>query len=271
MPDSAPAPDIAHRLDVARAIAEDAADRLRGAFRRGAAQVSAKADGTVVTEVDRAVEAAISRAIEAAFPDDGRLGEEHGEVAGASGVRWVIDPIDGTFSFIRGVPLFGTLIGIEVDGVARAGVIAMPALNESVWGGPGLGAWRWAEGEVTPARVSTIVRAEEALFCTTGLGGWRRGGRLDTFTRLATTFGRMRGWSDCYAYTLLATGRCDVVIEPELNWWDIAAVIPIIEAAGGRVTDWQGQPCAVTGDIATLATNGALHEQALAALATSGE
>jgi len=190
---------------------------------------------------DRGAEDLLRHLISKEFPDDGILGEEFEEKAGTSGWRWIFDPVDGTKSFIHGVPLFGTLIGLEYQVEQVLGLCRFPALNEVVYGAKGLGAW-WQVGdrERRPARVSGVSRLEEALFCTTTIQGWRRLGRQQAFEQLCESTAISRGWGDCYGHILVATGRADLMVDPQLNAWDCAALVPIVQEAGGHFADFTG-------------------------------
>ena len=225
-----------------------------------AIQLESKRDGTPVTVADRDAESMLRTWIQAAFPSDGILGEEHGEVEGSSEYRWILDPIDGTASFICGVPLFGTLIGIEYRRKPVAGIINMPAMNELVWGGEGLGAWYEANGQpATRASVSRVGKMTDAVLASTSIDYFSRAGIGPMYSRLCAKVSLSRGWGDAYSHVLLATGRVDCVVEPLVKPWDIAPVYPIIHAAGGRCTDFAGEQTIDTGSL--IATNGLLHEE----------
>jgi histidinol phosphatase-like enzyme (inositol monophosphatase family) len=226
-------------------------------FNRGAA-VEWKDDGSPVTVADRQAEAAIRRVIGSAFPTHAILGEEEGETAGSAPVRWIVDPLDGTRTFVRGVPLFGTLVGVEVEGEPVIGVVHLPALDETVAAARGAGCtWNG-----NPCRVSTVGRLEDALLLVTDERVARR--RSGAYDRLVAHTGMQRTWADCYGYVLVATGRAEVALDPIVNVWDCAALLPIIEEAGGRFTDWRGRRTIRGGE--AVATNGRLHEEVLALL-----
>lgn len=226
---------------------------------------TAKPDGTPVSEVDRGCERMLRDAIALRYPADGVLGEEFGETPGASGGRWILDPIDGTQSFVRGVPLFGVLIGYECAGVVECGVVFMPALGELVWAVRGGGAWRsYQEGRPLPVRVSTTARIAEALLLTTSPDYFRLASAPGLYGRLASAAGGNRGWSDCYAPLLVATGRADACVEPVMYPYDSAPFRVILPEAGGRCTDWAGGEDI---DASTCVySNGALHGELLALL-----
>lgn len=218
--------------------------------------VELKADRSPVTLADRGAEQAIRQAIADRFPDHSVVGEEYGADDRSSSFRWVVDPIDGTKSFVRGVPLFGTLIGLEIDGRVEVGVCHLPALGETVAAATGLGC-TW-NGRT--ARVSDTRTLEEAtvLFSDSRMLGERLGDRRQAFERAT---GLLRTWGDCYGYCLVATGRADVMIDPAMNPWDCAALVPILREAGGRFTDWTGAERIDGGD--AVGTNGGLHDAVL--------
>lgn len=230
--------------------------------------VDQKRDRTPVTAADRGAEELLRDRIAKRFPNDGVFGEEFGETPGRNGVRWVLDPVDGTKAFIHGVPLFGTLIGLEADGELLAGVCRLPALEEVVYGAKGLGAW-WQIGNTAPrrAKVSSVERLEDALVCTTSLINWRDADKLDAFQRVNGVAREVRGWSDCYGHALVCTGRADVMLDPLLNPWDAAALVPILREAGGEFFDWTGSETIHGGN--GISANGRLKRQVLAALGTN--
>lgn len=222
--------------------------------------VETKADTTPVTVADREAEAYIRQAIESRFPHDGIVGEEFGETRAQAKRRWIIDPIDGTFSFIRGVPLYGVLIGVEQDDEPVVGVIHLPALNETIAAAKGEGChWRDQRARVSNTR---LLSAALCLATERYLGAQPE--TSEPFARLLGAVGPARTWGDCYGYSLVATGRADVMIDPQMRVWDCAALLPIIEEAGGRFTDWQGRRTIRGGS--AVATNGLLHEEVLALL-----
>lgn len=262
IPTAAPLPElVSARLACAREAARAAGERSLEAFGSLSIEVITKGDGSPVTAVDRACEAVVRDVVLGAFPDDAVLGEELGETPGGSGFRWIVDPIDGTASFIRGVPLYACLIGIEhrPSGAMVAGVIHMPALGETVWAGAGSGAWHVPRAGAEPraARVSAAEDLSRACVVTTSPDYFRISGCAEVYDRLWRAAGMNRGWSDAYGPLLLATGRIDAMAEPHMHPWDAAALLPIIEEAGGRLTDWHGRRSIRHGTV--LATNGRLH------------
>lgn len=215
--------------------------------------VDMKDDDSPVTAADRDAEMVIRSRIAAAYPSDAIMGEEFGESAGSTGRRWIIDPIDGTRSFVRGVPLFGVMIALEVDGAPDAGVLHFPALGETVGAVRGHGCW-W---NGRPSYVSTRQHMHDALVLTTDRENVTRYEHGAQFQSLVDAADITRTWGDCYGYALVATGRAEVMVDPVVSPWDIAALIPIIEEAGGVITSWDGNdawPC--RGNL--IATNAAL-------------
>ncbi len=255
---SGEARDLAELLLVAREAARIAGEVIMPLYESGVS-VELKADRTPVTAADRGAEEAIRRFLERECPSHGILGEEMGSKEGDGRHRWILDPIDGTKSFIHHVPLFGTLVALERDGEPVVGVIACHAAGETAWAARGLGAF--LNGQ--PARVSATASLSEATVSTTSykrmLEGWPAG-----FRALCREAGLLRAWGDCYGYLMVAAGRADVMLDPEMSIWDAAALYPVITEAGGRMTTWSGE--AKVGD-SVVASNGLLHAQVLAALA----
>ncbi|MHB1035175.1 MAG: histidinol-phosphatase [Pirellulales bacterium] len=255
--------DLSARLNLALEAAKEAGRITLGYFQREDLAIDLKQDATPVTAADREAEQHLRRRIGAAFPADGILGEEFPELEGTSGFRWILDPIDGTKSFIHGVPLYGTLVGVEFDARSVLGVILMPALEECVYAAAGQGAWYIrSEKPPRPARVSTCDRLSQGLFCTCDVPSFGETGRQQAYERLQAAAGLSRTWGDCYGYLLVATGRAELMVDPVMNVWDAAALQPILEEAGGTFTDWQGQPTIHHGE--GIATNGRVLEEVLA-------
>ncbi len=196
-----------------------------------------KSDESPVTIADRNAELLLRERIERAFPTHGVLGEEHGERRGRDPARWILDPIDGTFSFIHGVPLYSVLIGFEWRGEVLAGVIHMPALHETVYAARGLGCY--CNGR--RARVAEVASLERATLLTGGGKMFDRTGRGQVFERLRKATGNHRSWCDGYAYALVATGRAHLAVDARMSIWDCAALLPCMLEAGGTFTDWQGR------------------------------
>jgi len=216
-----------------------------------------KDDGSPVTEADRAAEEFLRDELGRRYPDDGVVGEEYGVTEGSSGRRWVIDPIDGTRSFVRGVPLFTTLLAL-IDGSGPAvGVAHVPPLDETVSAGRGLGATHTCDGEARRARVSDLLRPEDSYLVTSGIEYLpQRGRRLLLHPGLL-----VRTWGDGYGYVLLATGRAEIMLDAGLALWDVAPMLVIVPEAGGTITDYDGAPDPLAGDV--VASNGHLHHFAV--------
>lgn len=255
-------------LQLALQVARAGGDEAMTHFRASGLRVESKADGSAVTIADRRAETAMRRVIGEHAPNDLVLGEEfaqqHHETADANATRqWIIDPIDGTASFVRGVPLFGTLVGVIERGAPVAGVIHLPALGETVYAARGQGAWsRVGDEPPTPARVSDVAELDRAVLCTTSDDYFRMTHTRPVWDDLRDRVGSTRGWSDCYAFALLATGRIDAVVEPPvLHPWDAAACIPVVQEAGGVWTDWHGETSVQSRSV--LAANRALSPQLL--------
>lgn len=227
--------------------------------------VQVKADNTHVTDADTRVERLLRERISESRHGDGIFGEEYG-VEGDSSRQWIIDPIDGTANFLRGVPIWGTLIALAVDGEPVIGVVSAPALGRRWWAARGEGAWLKVEGaDPRRLRVSEVATLADANISYNRLQGWDEIGRLDQVIELTRLVWRERGIGDMWSYMLLAEGAIDLVSEPDLKPYDMAALIPIIEEAGGRFSSIDGEPGPWHGS--ALATNGRLHDAALTALA----
>jgi len=249
----------------------DAADAVAlGHFRRDL-EVLTKPDHSFVTAADQAVERLIRERILATYPDHGLVGEEYGTEAAAARRRWYIDPIDGTHNFIRGVPLFGTLLALEVDGELQLGVVSAPALRERWYARRGGGAWAVGaagnEGP-RPIHVSAISALADAQVLYGSAHDVETSPLAPGFAGLLGEVWRDRGFGDFWGYALLAEGAAEAVVEVDLSAWDMAAPLVLVEEAGGRVTDFGGRRLIDSGSL--LATNGLLHEAILARLLTAG-
>ena len=263
-PSPALSAELASRLDLARSAGVEAGRLTLTYFQTTQFQVERKADDSPVTIADRSAEQLLRERIAAAYPHDGIVGEEFGGTEGTSGFRWILDPVDGTKSFIHGVPLFGTIVAVEHEGRCPLGLVYMPALDEGVFAAAGQGTWHF-RGSAEPRRasVSTRPRLAEGLFVTSQLDTFAHRGARSVFDALERAAYITRTWGDCYGYLLVATGRAEVMVDPVANLWDLAAIQPIIEEAGGTFTDWQGTPTIHAGE--AIATNGKVLEEALAA------
>ena len=245
--------DLAQRLDLALSAGQEAAAITLRYFRQDNYQVELKADASPVTVADREAEQHLRRRIAASFPDDAILGEEFDSVDGTSGYRWILDPIDGTKSFVHGVPFYGTMIG----------VVLLPGLDEYVYAARGQGAWS-VRGQEAPKRahVSDCRQMSQALFLTTAVKDFGKFGRGEAYDALDAATRLSRTWGDCYGYLLVATGRAEVMVDPAMNVWDAAALQPILEEAGGTFTNWLGEPTIHGRE--GVATNGHLLDEVVA-------
>ena len=287
MPET-PTPDLADDLELALELADRADAVSLGRFRAVDLDVQTKPDRTPVTEADLAVERAIRDRLAEARPGDGVLGEEFG-TEGDSTRQWIIDPIDGTANFLRGIPVWGTLIALAVDGVPVVGVASSPAMGRRWWAARGMGAWTIesaaeagasaeeprASGERADAasarlpgarrlRVSAVEELSDASLSFQSLAQWRQAGYLDRLLALGDRVWRDRAYGDLWSYMLLAEGLLDITGEFDVKPYDLAALVPIVEEAGGRFTSITGDPGPWHGS--SLATNGHLHDAVLAVL-----
>lgn len=220
-----------------------------------------KSDGTPVTIADRQAEEHIRRRIEETFPDHGILGEEYGETKPGAAVRWILDPIDGTRSFMHGVPLYGVLIGVEIEGQARVGVANFPALGELISAGEGFG----CKLNGNPTAVSQVSELKDSLVLTTDIERILAMHQGAGFRKLQQGAAFARTWGDCYGHCLVATGRAEIMVDPILSPWDAGPLLTIVTEAGGRWTSMQGEVSIHAGS--GVATNGILHDFVLETLA----
>ena len=258
--------EIAERLQFAVEIAREAGDGTLRYFRRSDLTVERKADASPVTIADRSAEDLMRQRIGKRFPQDAIIGEELGEQTGQSGFQWILDPIDGTKSFIYGVPLYTTLVAVLQNDQPQIGVIHAPALGETVYAAKGSDCWYTCGSARKPqaARVSTVASLSEGLLLTTEVRDFRKrlsGDAMDVFVRLQQAARVARTWGDGYGYLMVATGRAEVMIDPIVNLWDAAPLLPIIEEAGGHFSDWKGNSTIRAGE--ALATNGRLSREVL--------
>jgi histidinol-phosphatase len=237
------------RLEFALLVAKEASGVILPYYQNPDLEVERKRDTSPVTEADKKAELLIRDRLATAFPDDAILGEEFPDKAGTTGFRWILDPIDGTKSFIHGVPLFGPLIGVVFLEQCVVGVARFPALDEVAYAAQGGGAW-WQIGSGEPRRVhvSTVTQLSEATFCMTNPSRWLAMGKQPVLEGLMSSVQLARGWGDCYGHILVATGRAEVMIDPAMNAWDAAALVPIIQEAGGHYVDWNGKPTIYSGN-----------------------
>jgi len=250
----------------------DAADEIALRHFRQHPVTTRKPDRSFVTEADTAVERLIRERIADAFPDHGIVGEEYGAESAGASVRWIVDPIDGTHNYLRGIPIFATLMGVERDGELQAGIISAPAMGARWYAWRGGGAWAAGpmagtdrSGGARRIRTTAIDRLDEAQIIYAGTQDVARTGKAPGFTRLLQSSWRERGFGEFWGYGLVAEGAAEVMLEVDLKIWDIAAPAVLVEEAGGRVTDFEGRRIFDGGT--TLATNGVLHGQVLRILA----
>ena len=223
--------------------------------------VERKGDDSPVTLADKNAESLIRGELEKRFPGDAILGEEFGEQAGSSEYQWIIDPIDGTKSFISGVPLYSTLVGIVKGRECLGGVIYIPALGEIVFAARGAGAWHSVrQSKLRQCQVSSR-KLEDGLFVVSQVDSFATRGAGQGYLGLEQAAYITRTWGDGYGYLLIATGRAELMVDPIANPWDLAAVQPIVEEAGGKFTSWDDQPTVFGGD--GIGSNGLCHAQAL--------
>lgn len=278
MPDIKPSPlsvRLAGRLEFAVSIAAEAGAITLRHFRNPGLEVERKADNSPVTIADREAEQLLRERIAERFPDDAILGEEFHEKPGTSGFRWVLDPIDGTKSFIHGVPLYTTLVAVLENDAPRVGVIHAPACGETVYAQTGGGCWHidtnHANGQPRRATVSSVSSLSQALVLTSEVASFRTKRAQDAmsvYLELDEKSRLVRTWGDGYGYLLVATGRAEVAIDPIVNLWDVAALQPVITEAGGQFTDWQGAETVHAGE--SIATNSKLGEEVLAITRQNG-
>lgn len=258
-------PQLERRLACAVDAARQAGEQTLELYRAGEIGLERKSDGSPVTRADREAETLLRELIGQQFPEDGILGEEFPEKPGTSGYQWILDPIDGTKSFVTGVPLYTTLVAVMQDNEPQIGVIFAPAAGEIVYAERGQGCWHAINGGLPQkARVSAVADLKDAVFLTTSVNAFTTGRERDgrrVYDTLQTACRITRTWGDAFGYLLVATGRAEVMIDPVMNLWDAAALAPVIEEAGGSFFDWQGLATVHSGE--TVATNGALAQQVL--------
>jgi histidinol-phosphatase len=251
---------VADDLALALELAEVADAITLSRFRSADLIVERKPDMTPVSEADRAVEQALRERLKTARPDDLIVGEEYG--ASSAGVdrprRWIIDPIDGTSNYVRGIPIWATLLALEEDDEITLGVVSAPALGQRWWAARGAGAFA---DDGRRLRVSAIPELADAQLLWSGIEDWEAVGRLDAALALARRCWRSRGLGDFWQYMLVADGAAEIALDPVVALWDTAAPKVIVEEAGGGFTDLSGAPRADGGD--AIATNGLLHDAAL--------
>ncbi|MDQ2725154.1 MAG: histidinol phosphatase [Actinomycetota bacterium] len=248
-------------LDLALLLADRADEITMAGFRRADLRVETKPDLTPVSEADQAAEQVIRAGVAEARPGDAVLGEEHG-ITGTGSRRWIVDPIDGTKSYVRGLPVWATLIAVEVDGTQTVGVASAPALGRRWWAARGMGAFAAAPGSPgSPIRVSAVSALSDAQLSGSTLSDWEPHGGVGRVLALALRCGRDRSFGDFWSHVLVAEGACDIGLDPIASLWDLAALQVIVEEAGGRFTDLRGADRADGGS--AVSTNGLLHAEVL--------
>jgi histidinol-phosphatase len=241
------------RYDLAVTAARIAGDVARTIY-DATFEVEWKEDKSPVTIADKKAEETIRKLVAQYFPGDGFLGEEFGHEPGTTGYRWIIDPIDGTRSFVRHIPIWATLVGLEYKGEQIGGVAYIPCLGELYRALRGGGAFC----NDRPIHVSKVNDLSQALMCYSSIGWFRKAGREKTFLELAAKTQRQRGFGDFYGFVLVAAGSAEAMVEHGVHPWDVAATKVLVEEAGGKFTDWNGTPTIDAPDV--LATNGLLHD-----------
>jgi histidinol phosphatase-like enzyme (inositol monophosphatase family) len=254
--------ELLGRLELARRIAVEAGRATLPFFRHPELAVQRKADGSPLTQADQLSETLMRESIATSFPSDSIIGEEFGTSEGTSGWQWILDPIDGTKSFIAGVPLYGTMVGVGRGGQSEIGVIYFPALDQGMFAQRGGGCW-YFEGTEAPKRshVSQKSFLSDSVMVTSAVETFRSRGSEIVYDQIASRVYFSRTWGDAYGYMLVALGYVEIMIDPILSIWDAAAVQPIIEEAGGRFSDWAGNRRIDSGD--AIGTNGLVHEEVL--------
>ena len=252
-------------LDLALSLANHADSITTARFGALDLRIDTKPDLTPVTDADEAVERAVRSALARERPADSIFGEEQGGTPALVGRQWVIDPIDGTKNFVRGVPLWASLIALLEDGIPTVGVVSAPALDRRWWAGRGLGAHATVgDGPARRLSVSAVAGLGSASLSFSDLTGWAEVGRREQFLALLDAVWRMRAYGDFYSYCLVAEGAVDIAAEPEVKLWDLASLDVLVREAGGSFTNLEGKPGPHGGS--AVATNGPLHDAVLAAL-----
>jgi histidinol-phosphatase len=268
-------PAIKSRLSLALDATFDAGKAVAEFYFGMPIDVVWKGDGSPVTKADERAEKILRQRIGNVFPDDAIIGEEHEDEQGTSGFKWIIDPLDGTEAFVRKLPIFGTLVGLEYHGEMVAGICFMPAQREFAWAMKGGGCW-WVQDTTGAYDVETLreraIRAQcspvsdltKAMITTTGQGAFHRSGQVGKFLRLRDATRKDRGFGHCWGHLLVVTGRMDISIEPKIREWDIAPFAAMLAESGGRLTNFEGEATVYSGNV--VCSNGVLHDATIAAL-----
>jgi histidinol-phosphatase len=252
-------------LALALTLADHADTLTRARFGALDLRIDTKPDLTPVTDADRAVEADLRELLGRERPHDSVVGEEFGGTATFTGRQWIIDPIDGTKNFVRGVPVWASLIALLEDGVPSVGVVSAPALQRRWWAARGQGAFAAVDSRPPrPLSVSSVAQLDSASLSFSSLSGWAQRGLRDRFIDLTDAVWRVRAYGDFLSYCLVAEGAVDIAAEPEVSVWDLAALDILVREAGGTFTGLDGTAGPHGGD--AVATNGVLHDQVLTRL-----
>ncbi len=255
-------------LALAHELADAADAHTMARFRALDLRVQAKPDLTPVSDADTAVEAAIRLTLAGRRPGDAVLGEEEGLV-GDGPRQWVVDPVDGTKNFVRGVPVWATLVALQVEGSVDVGVVSAPALGRRWWAARGAGAFAGpSQAQSQALRVSAVADLSDASLSYSSLTGWQEQGRLPGLLDLSQRVWRTRAYGDFWSHVLVAEGAVDASCEPEVSLWDLAALQPVVEEAGGRFTDLSGAATPAGGSV--VCSNALLHDEVLRALSLPG-
>lgn len=262
-------PNLDGRLGAAVEFARKAGNQTLELFRATEVGLEWKTDGSPVTLADQNAEQLLRDLIGNRFPEDAILGEEFPEKTGTSGYQWVLDPIDGTKSFVSGVPLYTTLVAVMHDNQPQIGIIYAPAAGEMVFAEAGRGCWHViGDGQPRQAQVSDVTDLKQAVVLTTSVRAFTTSRQRDAraaYDLLESSCRLARTWGDAFGYILVATGRAEVMIDAAMNLWDAAALQPVIEEAGGRFFDWQGQATVHSGE--SVGTNAGVADDVLRILA----
>jgi histidinol phosphatase-like enzyme (inositol monophosphatase family) len=270
---------VQSRLALALDATFDAANAIQEMFRGLSIDVVWKHDGSPVTKADQQAEKILRQRINNVFPEDAIIGEEHEAENGTSGFKWIIDPLDGTESFIRKVPVWGTLVGLEHEGEMVAGLCYMPAQREFAWSSKGAGCWWVPDTTGAPniealrdraqrAQVSPMDTLKEAMIVTSGQGAFHRSCRVEAFNKLRAATRKDRGWGNCYGHLLVATGRVEASIEPKIREWDVAPFASMLAESGGKLTDFDGKESVYSTHC--ICSNGRLHGAIIKTLHSRG-
>ncbi len=248
------------RMGAALQLAVLAGDSTLEFFQKSSTEVEIKGDNSPVTIADKNAEQKIRAQLETLFPDDAILGEEFGEQGGSTEYQWIVDPIDGTKSFISGVPLYSTLVGVVTQGKCVAGVVYIPGMKEMVCAAVGSGCWHSQGAGFAKCQVSKKP-LDRGLFVVSQVDSFAQHGAGEGYLNVEREAFITRSWGDGYGYLLVATGRAEVMVDPIANPWDLAAVQPVVEEAGGKFTCWDGKPSVFEGN--GIGSNGFVHDRVL--------